>query len=30
MGDNGVKKGKGHEGACIKDPRTKPMWCGED
>ena len=23
-GDNGGKKGKGHQGTCIKDPWTKP------
>ena len=23
-GDNGRKKGKGHQGTCIKDPWTKP------
>ena len=22
--DNGGKKGKGHQGSCIKDPRIKP------
>ena len=22
--DNGLKKGKGHQGTCIKDPWTKP------
>ena len=24
MGDNGGKKGKGHQGTCIKDPWKKP------
>ena len=36
-GDNGEKKGKGHQGTCIKDPWTKPKggrieggrWQGE-
>ena len=23
-GDNGGKKGKGHQGTCVKDLRTKP------
>ena len=31
-GDNGGKKGKGHQGTCIKDPLTKPkgegLWAG--
>ena len=24
--DNRGKKGKGHQGTCIKDPWTKPKW----
>ena len=30
MGDNGGKKGKGHQGTCLKDPWTKPKggWTG--
>ena len=24
--DNGGKKGKGHQGTCIKDSWTKPKW----
>ena len=24
MGDNGRKKGKCHQGPCVKDPQTKP------
>ena len=25
-GGNGGKKGKGHQGTCIKNPWTKPKW----
>ena len=29
-GDNGGRKVKGHQGTCIKDPRTKPKGGGID